>query len=110
MNMQALKAVQIVDAVKRKPSEHRRQSFFGMYDLWEYIAVYDDVLCEKCYGFAEREVYRGSHLRAIFPYLEIHDENRIDVHVHPHCRCMLLRILDIRRYFRMITFLEERGR
>jgi hypothetical protein len=103
-----VKAAQIVDAVQRKPEELRRQSFFGEYDLWLYVAVYDEVLCEKCLAYARMDVFRGTELVRTFKYLEIRDADLIDVKVHPHCRCYLLRIINVERYFRMLAKLEER--
>jgi hypothetical protein len=106
--IRTVKAVQAVDAVKRKPEEYRRQSFFGEYDLWLYVAVYDDRLCNLCWAYAKQQVFRGSSLRSLFPYLTIEDNDMIRVHVHPHCRCQLLRILDFKLYEEMMLKLEER--
>lgn len=97
-----------LDAIQRKPEEYKRQSFFGEYDLWLYVAVYDEKLCDKCEAFARQQVFRGTELRSNFQYLEIHDADLIFVNVHPHCRCQLLRILSVERYFIMLEKLETR--
>lgn len=99
-----------MDALQRKPKEYKVLSFFGQYDLWLYVAVYDEKLCEKCEAFARTQVFRGTELRSIFPYLEIDDEDKISVNVHLHCRCYLLRITSFERYERLLKKLEKRER
>jgi hypothetical protein len=42
----------------------------------------------------DKTTFTGDELLAIFPYLEIGDENTILAWVHPHCRCILIRISD----------------
>jgi hypothetical protein len=111
LSLQAVRAVEAViavDALKRKPREFRRQSFFGEYDLWLYIPVYDERLCPECLGHSRWKVFRGTELRSTFEYLEISDDDRIIVKVHPHCRCELYRIITPERYFRLLEELEER--
>jgi len=99
----AVEMVQVVEAVEeaktRIPPEYH-QSFYGEYDLWLYVAVYDEVLCPKCRAFAQQKVFKGSELRSKFEYHEIADEDRILAKVHPHCRCELYRIIDPKRYLR----------
>jgi hypothetical protein len=109
LSQKLISVVKAVDAVKRKPTEYKRQSFFGKLDLWAYVAVYDEKLCEKCWAFAKQQVFRGSELRGKFPYLEIHDNDLIYVNVHPHCRCYLLRIISFGLYEKMMEKLENRG-
>lgn len=99
------KLIQIVEAVKatqRKPSEYESATFFGEYDIWHYIPIFDVKLCERCMFWAEQEYFVGSHLRGLFPYLEIKDRNTIAVNVHPNCRCKLTRITDPAEYL-MVT-------
>ena len=105
--IRAIQIVKTVDAAKRIPRELRRQSFFGAYDLWLYVPVYDEKLCPRCLAYARQQVYRGTQLRAKFPYLEIHDNDMILVNVHPHCRCQLLRIIHFELYFESIKKLEK---
>ena len=95
-----------VEAKKRIPDEYK-QSFYGEYDLWLYVAVYDEVLCPKCWGFAQQKVFRGSELVSKFEYHEIADEDKILVKVHPHCRCELYRIIDPERYLYWLAKLEN---
>lgn len=104
----AVSAVITVDSLKRKPEEYERQSFFGQYDLWLYVAVYDEVLCPKCLNHARKHVFRGTELRSNFEYLQIIDDDMIEARVHPHCRCELYRIIDPKRYLQWLEKLEER--
>lgn len=108
MSQKLISVVKAVDATKRIPKKYRRQSFFGHYDLWLYVAVYDEKLCEKCEAYAKKQVFRGTHLRSIFPYLEIHDNDMILANVHLHCRCELLRIRSFEYYMKMMKKLEKR--
>ena len=107
--MSAVEIVQIVEVVeearKRIPDEYK-QSFFGAYDLWLYVAVYDEVLCQKCWGYARQQVFQGSELVSKFEYLRIVDDDKIEAKVHPHCRCELYRIIDPERYLRWLEKLE----
>ena len=109
--MSLIQIVKAVDSVKRKPQEYKHFTFFSAYDLWEYTAVLDDRLCEKCLGYEATPRYLGSELRMLFPYLEIVDENTINVNVHPNCRCTLTRITewtpDILKWF--IEYVPRKG-
>ena len=113
LSLQAVKAVDsviTVSALERIPEEYKRQSFFGEYDLWLYVPVYDDKLCPKCEAFAKTQVFRGNELRRSdrFPYLTISDEDKILAHVHPNCRCELYRVVSFERYLRLVEKLEKR--
>jgi hypothetical protein len=103
----AVSAVVAVDSLQRKPEEYKRQSFFGEYDLWLYVAVYDEVLCPKCLDHARKQVFRGTELRSKFEYLKIIDDDMIEAKVHPNCRCQLYRIIDPERYLRWLEKLEN---
>lgn len=92
----------VIDAMKRKPEEYERQSFFGEYDLWHYIPIFDKKLCDRCLMHARTEYFVGTYLRGLFPYLEIVDANIINANVHPNCRCILTRITDAAEYL-MVT-------
>lgn len=92
------RAARVVDAFKRKPEGLRVVSFFGEYDVWRYIPVFDDRLCPECLGHAIREHYGGVHLRVNFPYLEIVNVDTINAKVHPNCRCRLKRVTDPLEY------------
>lgn len=88
--------VAIVEAVegakKRKDFPLRPGvTFFSIWDVWLYQSVMDARICPICLGHEETDVFRGNHLRATFPYLEIIDENTIKVNAHPNCRCYLMR-------------------
>ena len=80
------------DALRRIPPQARgRVTFFSDWDLWLYELILDDRLCSECAGHASG-MFQGSHIRLLFPYLEIVDEDLIDVLVHPNCRCELRRV------------------
>jgi hypothetical protein len=68
------------------------KTFFSTEDQWLYIEISDDRLCDRCQDNAKTDVYKGDHLRADFPYLEIRDENTIAVNEHPNCRCIFVRV------------------
>lgn len=100
--LNAIKAVQIVTAAKqRKPSEYKTTTFFGRYDFWVYLPIYDEKLCHKCEAHAKTLFFKGSQLRSTFPWLEIVDENTINVKVHINCRCELLRVTTFEQYIRV---------
>ena len=93
----ATRAVQAFDAFKRIPEEYR-QTFFGFYDIWKYIPIFDVKLCPDCLMYAETVYYVGTYLRGLFKHLEIVDKNTINANVHPHCRCELQRVTDPMEY------------
>lgn len=89
-----------MEAVKRIKPEHRHEpgptaTFFSELDVWLYVEVMDAKVCLVCRRNARwSDMYggfKGDHLRANFPYLEIVDVNTIKANVHPNCRCFLLR-------------------
>ena len=87
----AVKLVKIVEAVKRRPEPQRRKvTYFSELDVWLYDATLDNKVCVTCRRH-EGKPYRGNHLRARFPYLEILDVYTIHPHTHPNCRCYLVR-------------------
>lgn len=96
-SQEAVQAVQIVEAVTKAESRifiATPLTFFSINDQWLYVEISDDKLCHTCHAnsLLEGGVYSGNHIRAFFPYLEIHDENTIEVNEHPNCRCVLTRI------------------
>jgi len=101
-----IRAVEAVKAVQRIP-EDSAHSFFGMEDIWHYIPVWDERLCDRCLKHARNEYYVGRHLRAIMPYLEIANENRIDANIHPNCRCYLTRVTDPMEYVMATAIIWE---
>jgi hypothetical protein len=77
-------------------------TFFGKNDHWDYVEDWGYTWttgyvgpCEVCKGHGRNHggKYTGTHLRATFPYLEILDENTIQVNAHPNCRCALIRTI-----------------
>lgn len=98
MSMRSIiNVVEVVEAVKRVPPDSK-QSFFGMYDIWRYHAKFDIKLCDDCLMHADTHYFVGKYLRGLFQYLEIQDQDTIDVKVHPNCRCTLHRVTDPAEY------------
>jgi len=95
--IQAVQAVQAVDALKRKPEGYETQSFFGQYDLWQFIAITDDRTCDVCMD-KDTRFYTGNELRTEFMDLMIEDGDTILARVHPNCRCELHRIIEPTHY------------
>lgn len=83
----------ITPGVKHVPGEDA--TFFSVHDVWLYDARLDSKVCPVCRAnedYADAHGgFRGDHLRAHFPYLEIVDVATIKAKVHPNCRCLLLR-------------------
>jgi hypothetical protein len=96
--MQALDAVQTVDAVlkaKQRIAIKTNLTFYSKNDLWYYFTVtVDNSLCEVCLKY-DGKILLGSSLRSEFPFHTVDDENIIKPHVHPNCRCFLVRAVDI---------------
>jgi len=102
--MEALYAVEAVEAVlKAKHRIDREQyplstTFFSVLDRWLYYAVSDTKVCPTCMFFENQQPaggYSGDWLRGNFPYLEILDVDEIAANVHPNCRCVLKRIINL---------------
>lgn len=89
-----LSAVQAIDSLKRKPEYLKPITFFASTDEWLYIESSHPNMCSECHSY-NHDVYFGSELRGLFPFLEIVDENTIYVHVHPHCECILTRLFPV---------------
>jgi len=68
-------------------------TFYSVNDIWLYIEISDDKLCDVCHANAHMEggEYKGNRIRGFFPYHEILDINTIKVNQHPHCRCIMVR-------------------
>lgn len=105
-SLQIINVIEVVKAVQRVPSGAKK-TFFGMYDLWRYHAVFDVKLCDRCMRYAETYYYVGKWLRGLFPYLEITGEDTIKVNLHPHCRCELHRITDPAEYLLVSSSIFE---
>jgi len=104
--MNILQAIRAVDAKQRVPKTYRYQTFFGAYDFYRYIPVFDDKLCERCLSNFMTHWFRGSILRKEFPYLEIRDEDTLLPWVHPHCRCELWRLTTLEEYLQLTELIE----
>jgi hypothetical protein len=95
--VEAVQAVLAAEAKQRKPQDFKRQTFFGVFDLWYYLAISDDKTCWTC-EMLNKGVYKGYDLRLMFPWCEIIGEDQILPYVHPNCRCTLLRVTNIQDY------------
>lgn len=77
-------------------------TFFSGNDIWLYDPREDSITCEICRNIADQASlmggFNGNSLRALFPFLQIIDENRIKAHAHmprdDNCRCFLNRYID----------------
>jgi hypothetical protein len=68
-------------------------SFFSKHDWWFFQAITDDRTCYPC-NSQDKVTFNGDELLGVFPWLEIGNEDTIFAWVHPHCRCILIRISD----------------
>ena len=94
--VKVVQAIQLVEgAKKRRPEPQRPEvTYFSIWDEWVYQARMDTRVCPICTGFEDTYMFRGNHLRATFPELEIMDYLTIQVNAHPNCRCELVRKTD----------------
>lgn len=93
--IQVVRAVQLVEGAQKRRDFPTRPgvTFFSIQDMWLYHGVTDTKICPVCRAFELEYEFRGNHLRATFPYLELIDENTVKANVHPNCRCYLRRYL-----------------
>lgn len=105
---QIVEAVEEFEAKKRIPDELPRQTFFGKYDLWYYIAITDSRTCRTCL-MLDRSVLMGIDLRLLFPWLEVISSDQMLPMTHPNCRCTLLRVTNLQDYLDFTRTLEEPG-
>lgn len=101
-NQKVIQLSQIVKAVQAfekqwKPIDFSRSTFFGEFDIWYYMAITDDRTCQPCI-MLDQGLYKGWDIRKLFPYLEIVNDDQVLPHVHPNCRCTMLRLTDLRDY------------
>ena len=103
--IEIVQAVQLVEKTWVPDDLKRLYTFFSASDLWHYVGVSDDKLCDYC-GINDGMDLAGDVLRGKFPDLEIVDANTIYPHVHRHlvrqgifgvwskdsCRCVLIRV------------------
>jgi hypothetical protein len=85
------------EAKLRIPDEFRGSSFFGKFDLYQYIAITDDRTCNTCMTY-DRMITPGNYLRAYFPNMDIINDDQILPQIHPNCRCTLLRVTNLADY------------
>ena len=83
----------IIEAKKRIPTKYKGTTFFSPYDIWFYNARSDFKVCPDCTKLELGYTYMGNEIRGLMPYLQITGKDRIDVFIHPHCRCFLSRYI-----------------
>jgi hypothetical protein len=82
------------------------QTFFGEYDYWILTAVLDDRTCYSC-NVLDKITFTGLELRTAFRYLDIIGPDLILARVHPHCRCVLVRVTNPIDYIRLGSVLLD---
>jgi hypothetical protein len=92
----------VCEAKQRIPTQYKGTSFFSVMDLYQYIAITDDRTCKVCMQY-DKMILQGDFLRSYYPELEIISPNQLLPHVHPNCRCTILRVTDLADY---ITYTE----
>lgn len=93
--VEAVKAVEVVQKAKQRINIKTNLTFYSKNDLWYYFTITaDDHLCETCQGY-DNKIFFGSSLRGEFPWHEVNDEFIIKPKVHPNCRCILVRAIDV---------------
>lgn len=103
MKSELVEVIEAVEAVKRIPDTLKDHSFYGSSDVWHYIAILDDRLCDNCRQLSDGN-YLGIDLRALFPDHLIIDDDQILPRVHltlwgkDTCRCTMLRLTEPRDY------------
>jgi hypothetical protein len=90
------------EAIKRIPTDLKHTSFFSAFDLYQYRAITDDRTCRTCMIYDDM-ILSGDLIRAYYPFMEIIGQDQILPHVHPNCRCTILRVTDLSDY---ITYTE----
>ena len=76
------------------------QTFFGEHDYWLFTAVLDDLTCFSC-NVLDSISFVGLELRSSFRYLVVQGPDLILARVHPHCRCVLVRVTNPMDYISM---------
>ena len=102
---EVVKVVRAVEAIQRKPKVYKPSfTFYGHMDFWDYVAKWDDVLCDRCKSHERGDPYVGSYIRDEFPDHVIVGPDKILANVHQNCRCELRRIKPVtKRRFRDVV-------
>ena len=102
--------VDVVQAVKEAEARiwftpRKDTTFFSGNDIWLYDPREDNITCNICRNIADQAAgmggFNGNSLRALFPWLQIIDQDTIGGQgvmgrglSHPNCRCLLNRYVD----------------
>lgn len=100
--VEAVQSVLIADAKSRIPKQLKGiVTFFSEHNLWYFQAILDEKVSKGC-NHHNGNVFPGTNLRFIWPYLTILNENLIGGPEpggkgleHPNCRCRLHRLLPL---------------
>lgn len=91
--LEVVQAVQAVEAIQRKPKVYKPAfTFYGHQDFWDFVAIWDKRLCDRCKRHERGDPYVGSYLRDEFPDQLIVGPDKILANVHINCRCELRRL------------------
>ena len=85
------------EAQTRIPDWLQSQTFFSELDYWKFTAIMDDRTCFAC-NVLDKIMFTGTELRLFFPYMVLFDFDTILAYVHPHCRCILTRMMGLLDY------------
>ncbi len=91
------------EAQTRIPVWLQNQTFFSEWDYWKFTAIMDDRTCFVC-NVLDKILFTGAELRLVFPFMVLFDFDTILAYVHPHCRCILTRMISILDYTQLDTF------
>ena len=99
MSADVLDIIGVVEAVllvrearSRVPADLKGYTFYGKDDEWLFLESGHKNMCADCASF-HLEVFSGRDLRRVFPNHAILDADSIAANMHPHCSCLLIRVI-----------------
>ncbi len=91
------------EAQTRIPDWLQSQTFFSERDFWKFTAIMDDRTCFTC-NILDKIMFTGAELRLLFPCMVLFDFDTILAYLHPHCRCILTRMVSLLDYTQLDAF------
>lgn len=97
-----LQLIEVIEAVRKYEQRMAEKTwihhdteltFFGVNDWWIYGQSESPNMCGQCDFYGNIKFFNGTDIRGTFPYLNILDDDTIEPWVHPHCGCLLTRVL-----------------
>jgi hypothetical protein len=86
--------IAVIETISKIPSYMKKLfpklTFFSRYDHWLYVTIGDTKVCKQCSPH-DGMMFEGDLIRNKFPWLEVEGSDTIHPHVHPNCRCVMLR-------------------